>query len=501
VETIPQSDILMSLDLDVLFNKFDSLRDVKTMTQQTSWTPESEALLATSGQEPSAPAEPSWDHNDLAGDLRWQLAQRIVGSASFGKSALLSKFLLYVCDRALSGKTDEISEYQIGIHVFGRRPGYSPGEDNIVRNYARQLRQRLDNYFEVEGKFEALRLSIPRGKYVPLFSPNQAIDLAVPSDEDDPGEPLPVPDVLAVTSGNQQLSPETTFSIGRTHVRTVVYGLIALAICGAAVSLAFLRSRHAEVDSSRLLWAQIFDKDHMTLLVPADDGIVMIQNLTHHSVSLAEYISRDYLSVKSPYHIDAQNMADLDAQRYTSVADLESVLKFSRLPEAAPDHFAVRYARELHMEDLKDSNAVLLGSAFSNPWVELFQKNLNFEFSYQPHPNESVIINRQPMPGESPEYVNDAAAPSHLTYAVIALVPNLNDTGWVLIVEGLTMAGTQAAGDVLFNGEAMQPFLDKAESANGSLKPFELLIETRSFGSNAPQAKIIASRVYSKFPA
>ena len=34
----------------------------------------------------------------------------------------------------------------------------------------------------------------------------------------------------------------------------------------------------------------------MTLLVPADDGIVMIQNLTHHSVSLAEYISRDYLA-------------------------------------------------------------------------------------------------------------------------------------------------------------------------------------------------------------
>jgi hypothetical protein len=104
------------------------------------------------------------------------------------------------------------------------------------------------------------------------------------------------------------------------------------------------------------------------------------------------------------------------------------------------------------------------------------------------------------MPGEVSEYVNGIAAPSHLTCAVIALVPNLNDTGWVLIIEGLTMAGTQAAGDVLFNREAMQPFLDKAELANGSLKPFELLIETRSFVSNAPQVKIIASRVFSKFP-
>lgn len=479
--------------------KFDTLRGVKTMTHRITWTSDPDALpdplLESSGDGSSSHAEPPWNRSHLAEDPRWQLALRIAGSASFAKSALLSKFLLYVCDRALCGKTDEISEYQIGIHVFARRPGYSPGEDNIVRNYARQLRQRLDHYFEEEGKFEALRLSIPRGKYVPIFLPNQVTDPAVPSGEEDIAEHLPH---TAISETEPALL--ATPSARGTRAMIVVCGLIVLAICGAAVSLTFLRSRRTEAPSTHLLWTQLFDKDHMTLLVPADDGIVMFQNLTNHSVSLAEYISRDYLSVKSPYHIDARNMADLDAQRYTSVADLDVVLKFSRLPEASPDHFIVRYARELHMEDLKDSNAVLLGSVYSNPWVELFQKNLNFEFNYQPQPNESVIINRQAMPGELRQYVNGAAAPSHLTYAVIALVPNLNDSGWVLIVEGLTMAGTQAAGDVLFNREAMQPFLDKAVSANGSLKPFELLIETSSFGSNAPQAKIIASRIYSKFP-
>jgi len=224
----------------------------------------------------------------------------------------------------------------------------------------------------------------------------------------------------------------------------------------------------------------------------------MIQNLTNHSIHLSEYIDRAYVSIKSPYKIDAENMADLDQQRYTSMADLNTILKFSRLPEGMPDHFAVRYARELHMEDLKDSNAILIGSSFSNPWVELFQKNLNFEFNYQPRPNKSVIINRHPLQGELPVYENDAAAPSHRTYAVVALAPNLNDTGWVLIIEGLTMAGTQAAADILFNREAIVSVLNKARATNGQLKPFELLIETRSFGSNAPQATIIASRIYSK---
>src|SRR5271163_593129 len=109
---------------------------------------------------------------DLNADPRWQLAQRIAASRSFAKSALLSRFLLYVCEREITGRTAEITEHQIGVHVFGRRPGYHPGEDNIVRNYARQLRHRLDQYFLEEGREEGLRLSIPRGKYVPVYSPH-----------------------------------------------------------------------------------------------------------------------------------------------------------------------------------------------------------------------------------------------------------------------------------------------------------------------------------------
>jgi len=138
------------------------------------------------------------------------------------------------------------------------------------------------------------------------------------------------------------------------------------------------------------------------------------------------------------------------------------------------------------MDDLKDSNAVLLGSSYSNPWVELFQKNLNFEFSYEPRPNQSYITNKHPLAGELTVYANDADASSHRTYAVVALSPNLNNTGWVLIVEGLTVAGTQAAVETLFNRGAMQPILAKAKNGNGTLRPFEILIETRSFGSTAP---------------
>jgi hypothetical protein len=468
------------------------------MDQRTAWTTDLDPLPKTSINSSTFSSDAEWQQSHLTDDPRWQLAQRIAASTSFSRSALLSKFLLYVCERALLGKTDEISEHQIGVHVFGRRPGYSPGEDNIVRNYARQLRQRLDHYFADEGRNEELRLSIPRGKYVPVFAPGKAATAAsqilepAPPSYEDAAEPLTDAAASEVPAAAQPA----------TRLWLLFWAALLLLPVGAAVLWTlFPHAVHPSADSSHVLWTQLFDTAHQTFLVPSDDGIVMIQNLTHHSVSLSEYVNRDYLSVKSPYKIDAANMTDLDAQRYTSVADLDTVLKFSRLREATSDHFSVRYARELHMEDLKDANAILLGSSFSNPWVELFEKNLNFEFNYQPRPNESVILNRHPASGELPVYANDAAGPSHRTYGVIALVPNLNDTGWVLIVEGLTMAGTQAAADVLFNRDAMRPILGRARAANGQLKPFEVLIETRSFGSNSPQASIIASRIHSRLPA
>ena len=435
----------------------------------------------------------------LGADPRWQLVQRIVNSPGFTKSALLSRFLLYVCSRTLSGRTDEISEVQIGVHVFGRRPGYSRGEDNIVRNYARQLRQRIDHYFSEDGRLETLRITIPRGQYVPEFVSWKPDDLSERHGE--PGLALRVAPGPAATELPAPAGPVSKPVFSPRTVKSLVWpGVLLLLVCGFVVQLFLTRALRLHADPAFPLWTQLFDNRRLTLLVPADDGIVMFQNLTQHSVSLAEYISRDYLGVQSPFHIDARNMADLEAQRYTNIADLYTVMKMARLPEVSADHTAVRYARELHMEDLKDTNAVLLGSVYSNPWVELFQKNLNFTFSYQPRPNESAIINRHPAPGESSEYLNDAAGQTHRTYGVIALVPNLNNTGWVLIVEGLTMAGTQAASDMLFSAAPLQPILDKAKSPGGGLNPFEVLIETSSFGSNAPQARIIAQRIYPRFP-
>ena len=108
---------------------------------------------------------PGW----LQDDPRWCLTQRVVAGAHFARSPLLSKFLLFVVAETLEGREGEITEQQIGVQVFDRLPGYRTAEDNIVRNYARQLRKRLAEHFAAEGSLEPLRIDIPVGGYVPVF--------------------------------------------------------------------------------------------------------------------------------------------------------------------------------------------------------------------------------------------------------------------------------------------------------------------------------------------
>ena len=72
------------------------------------------------------------------------------------------KFLLFVVAETIEGRENEIGEHQIGVHVFDRRSGYSTVEDNIVRNYARQLRKRLADHFANQGNSERFCVSLFR---------------------------------------------------------------------------------------------------------------------------------------------------------------------------------------------------------------------------------------------------------------------------------------------------------------------------------------------------
>jgi hypothetical protein len=93
----------------------------------------------------------------------------LLGSETFSRSEQLRSFLSYVCERALSGHGKEINEYSVAVDALGKPADFSPGEDSSVRRTAYELRQKLQKYYEGEGREAAVRVELPKGSYTPRF--------------------------------------------------------------------------------------------------------------------------------------------------------------------------------------------------------------------------------------------------------------------------------------------------------------------------------------------
>jgi len=450
---------------------------------------------------------------------RWLLVERIAKSRSLGKSPLLAAFLRYVCDRQIRGKEDEITEPQIGVKVFGRPEGYNSNDDNIVRNYARMLRKRLADYFLKEGRDEPLVLSIPRGAYIPIFQPRYAMlvpesldgDEADLDESEETGQELlrELPQTPPLFPG---LVPAQRSSSSRMIAFIMVLGAC---ITGFLAGTSHMASRIFQSPAHRAsdrLWTSLFTPNRETFLVPADGGLVMMQSFTREKVRLPDYVNSTY---RSPAEIErgmqglinTTNPADeatlthkvgvLAARRYTSIVDLGLSTKIAQLPEVVPERLVTRFARDLRIEDLHTGNAILMGSSDANPWVTLFEPQLNFQFSPGiEFGGSGAIVNKHPLPNEASLYRSVTGDPANRTYGLIAYVPNLEGTGYVLVVEGVNMAGTQAAGDFLLSPTQMQPILERARDAEGNLQPFEILLETSSIGAAASRSEVLSQRIH-----
>lgn len=415
----------------------------------------------------------------------WKLVQRIVATPPFQRSAFLTNFLLYICDRKLRNRDSEITEHQIGVQALGRPSAYNQGEDNIVRNYARMLRKRLEEYFAEEGRDETLRIVIPRGQYVPVFEANLNVATAVSL-------------ASRETDAGQKAHPIHA-KPSRWHFLGVRTGLTAAAIALCLVAGWFYRSRRAQpANLYNLFWQEVLNAKHTTYVVTADSGIVLLEDMTGHEIHLSEYVNGDLDKWfpqfgKMKWHRDE----DFDADRFahlTSVADLNAVAGILRLPETFSEHAIVRNARDMQMNDLLESNVILLGGPHANPWVELFEPLSAFRIEFSAHVDDRSIVNRHPRPGEQAAYRNVADTYPHLTYTILSFLPSLDGGGRALLIQGLNMASTQAGVNFVLNRKAMAPILRKARMKDGTIGSFEVVLQTRAVGSSAPAAHAIVER-------
>lgn len=417
----------------------------------------------------------------LEQDERWQLIERILATSPFQKSTRLPDLLRYMAERSIHGHPKDLTEHRIGSEVFGKPADYSPTEDSSVRVHVRQLRLKLHEYFDsAEGRNSEIVVEIPKGAYTPVFRTLKG----------EKPEVVPaVPPLIAI----EALARKASF---------VPWVLTAL----LTVFAFWMWHRSAATVQGSALppWplSEVMSKDQETHLVNADSNYGMLRILSEKSGSLEEYMSPQYRQDFTPPQAsqrEGRMLSYLSGSSLTSYADVVVVNALSGISGLYGDRISVRSARDLRMRDMHDGNYILVGSPSSNPWVALYEGQLNFvEREGVAGQSMKFFENKHPRQGEQASYRGlEFTGTTGVDYATISMLPMQSGHGNVLILQGLQQEGTEAAGLLLADPKGRSR-LEKALGISGDPgKPvyFEALIRATAVGGAPDATEVVAARM------
>ncbi len=412
---------------------------------------------------------------EIEADERWQLAQRIARWEAFRRAPRLRSFLLFVVEKAVRNQHAELTEYIIGREVFERPVSFHPADDSLVRTSARQLRAKLHDYFETEGRNEPLLLEIPKGSYVPEFVERTPA-------ESQPVQPLSVPADKGRNSGF----------------------LIALCLVLAlAAAVGWLRNPFQLKDRTKvrsLVNALFPPKGTELNVVLVDSALVVVNSLRKDRITLDEYIRHEEQKpVEGLMAVPggASPATFPGGRLITSYRDAIFLSQMVELGTVESWKVVPHHSRLMQSRDFRNGNFVLLGSTWSNPWTMLFEDHCNFRFARDESSGLFGIRNTAPRSGELSFYTSTAEQGRNGTsYARVAAVPNLSGTGKVLLISGLYSESTEGASEAVLAPDFLQAVerMIPAEQITQA-KSLELLLELHSVEGAVRERKLLSARV------
>lgn len=413
--------------------------------------------------------------------------RRILESKHFSNSPKKSRFLEFVSEQTFQGNSDKLNEFLIGAEVYGRGEDFDQQRDPIVRVQAHEIRRLLKKYYEEDGKNSLIRVDIPAGHYVPVFSRST-------SDE------APIVEL----STEQPTASENRK--GYLHLALT----ISLAVISVILALLLLTSggkRNQQSRSAAATLPENLDWFWHPFLPPADAPLIVIPN---HPLLRAAHDGDSPQTLASGHEIPKADLPEFrdtihfhelkkfvfvpSLTDFTSVGETMGVVSLCKMFWTIGDACRVQQSRLVNFEEIKNNNSILLGG--NQAWSGRVFLNLE-GFHFQ----SGVIINRKPEPGEKPFYKPEFdPVTNQLTrdYALVLMLPNERKENRVLLIYGIYTQGSQAAIEYLTNPERMAQLRKSLMNLSPDRKTipayFQVLLTTTVENSVPGNVSIVAAR-------
>jgi hypothetical protein len=419
----------------------------------------------------------------------WALLERVAASVQLRRALRLQELLLYVGRRSLKDGIGKIHEQEIGCKVFGRSENYDTNIDNIVRTNVSDLRKRIEAYFDSEGADETLIMEIPRGSYIPVFrfrpvQPGASVEQAA-----SPAVPIATQAKALVP----QTSRRRPWLMAGVAVAAFAIGCgVTFWIQNRAVNRLLAPWKYSPSVAS--LWSGFLDSSQPTDVVMEDSSFLLVQNISRQTFAFNDYLNRTYNGklqaddFSPEIHSALKLIAGKNLGRASEVRVVQRILALDPLATNLHFYNAGEYTPSLALQD----NIILFGNPTSNPWINLFENRLNFTEAPEPNHN-SAVTNNKAAAGEPAVYA-PTDGPDTVQYCAVAYLPNPNQNGRILIIQGTSSEAAEAGGDFLMSEDRLSSFQKLLHVSK--LPYFELVLKTSQVTRTPLTTTIEAYRIY-----
>ncbi len=365
---------------------------------------------------------------------------KILKSNEFKNSKSYKNLLKYLVECSINNQSP--TESFIAIEGLGKDQDFDQSTDASVRVYIHNLRKKLASYYLNEGKFDSIKLELPKGQhYQVVFTPTQ-------------------------------LKPNRTKFLGINVSALVIIILL---------NYYFISNSTSHIESQKiesLVWNNFGENDFSTLLVFGDFFIY-------------KDVSDDLPKYVRDFRINSlEDLQKYNSEYNTSETHIETELSF--LGKSSIDSFPAIFelikswnkdvkiilSSELKWEDLVHNNIVFIGSFKSLRLLKDLFTNLNS--SYRIHPNtifykdsesDSLFEYRAPKDTKT-GYLKD--------YALVTKIPG-PDNNSIIIFTGTHDIGQSATVKSFTSKDFLHEFDKKYFNESQENVFFEGIFEVQGF--------------------
>ncbi len=391
--------------------------------------------------------------------LRGELS-RIAHSETLGSSPVLVRLLEHIARKSMSGETDALKEYSIGVDAFGKPESYDPQRDPYVRIQVGRLRSKLAEYYSKEGRNDRVMVELPKGKFRLIWRQ--------------------VPDTNAIA-----LEPAKQRRL--SVLAAVLASMLVLVTIWALWATLELRKSHQETALAGNLWSKDLQTLWAPFLVPGRPLLISLEAPLFLSFPKVGMF-RD-LSVNSPEEVAAsRNLAAIrkalgvdgrPQTYYTPVGEVSAVFKVGMLLATRKANLSITKSSDLTWKQLSENNVLSLGTGKAlNQQLASMPVRVQFESRWD------GIHNLNPGAGEAGTYRDEISLSGGeqdgMIYALINHLPGPRGYGDVQSFASSLSAGRIAALQGFTDPEEARRLVDWIRNPSGQIpRYYQVLLKVR----------------------